>query len=485
MASTAGECRPQNRKLSSHVLPAAPTKRAATGSSRAQIAQITKDNVIIAQAGAVVPAEASEIFIHDLANIIYPSRPLQDSRDFAMTENPSPAVGNHGTLQSVESSFYIRSYQNEQDFYADNPQKVLLTQLAPDQAFLPFWPSSPFGLALMALLVLLPLQEDLDPMRETQIEVRNSYANIYARAALESVDGFCSGQEQTGAAPVSTPGMDDVPRSAIHPELPSTLDPVLALLLLGVYEYCQNSNRRLMRARIYSALILAMDLSLHICQPTNSEHSIIQARVWWNTLWSTSMRAQEALLETGFVAKQMTEGNIKGSHEHTQKRIRELDSFILAVIADLDQPPELSTWEGVDGVAIFNKWLMARFLAHTGIGALSNPASHTMAQYFIFRFFFRSKVFRSSWATKRSLDIFPESCPISALFAIYGMLWDAVLLRAYDVVAEERQDAERFIEELRHGVKSVCDFMSGNAIFGGVVDMAREVETVYLAHFHE
>lgn len=51
--------------------------------------------------------------------------------------------------------------------------------------------------------------------------------------------------------------------------------------------------------------------------------------------------------------------------------------------------------------------------------------------------------------------------------------------------ATEYQDAERFIEELRNGVKSVCDFMSGNAVFGGVMDMAREVETTYIAHFHE
>lgn len=49
----------------------------------------------------------------------------------------------------------------------------------------------------------------------------------------------------------------------------------------------------------------------------------------------------------------------------------------------------------------------------------------------------------------------------------------------------ERQDAERFIEELRHGVKSVWDFMASNAVFGGVSDMAREVETIYIAHFDD
>ncbi|KAJ5657443.1 Zn(II)2Cys6 transcription factor [Penicillium longicatenatum] len=51
--------------------------------------------------------------------------------------------------------------------------------------------------------------------------------------------------------------------------------------------------------------------------------------------------------------------------------------------------------------------------------------------------------------------------------------------------ATEYQDAERFIEELRNGVKSVRDFMPGNAVFGRVMDMAREAETTYTADFHE
>lgn len=49
----------------------------------------------------------------------------------------------------------------------------------------------------------------------------------------------------------------------------------------------------------------------------------------------------------------------------------------------------------------------------------------------------------------------------------------------------ERQDAERLIEELRHGVKSVYHFMALNAVFEGVIDMAREVEGVYGAHFYD
>lgn len=49
----------------------------------------------------------------------------------------------------------------------------------------------------------------------------------------------------------------------------------------------------------------------------------------------------------------------------------------------------------------------------------------------------------------------------------------------------ERADAERLIEELRHGSKLVCDFMSSNAVFEGISDMAREVETIYSAQLHD
>lgn len=133
----------------------------------------------------------------------------------------------------------------------------------------------------MALLVLLPLPEEPHPMQEVQTEIRNSYAKLYADAALKSIDSFSSDRDQTTAAPISTPGMDEAPRSSGHPRLPCTLEPVLALLLLGVYEYCQNSDRRQMRSRIYNALILAMDLSLHVNGTANLESSDIQSRVWW------------------------------------------------------------------------------------------------------------------------------------------------------------------------------------------------------------
>jgi hypothetical protein len=77
------------------------------------------------------------------------------------------------------------------------------------------------------------------------------------------------------------------------------------------------------------------------------------------------MRAQIGMLKAGVLAKEMTEGKVKGSPESFRKCVRELDSFILDVISELNQPPECQTWEGADATAVVNVWLMARFLAHT------------------------------------------------------------------------------------------------------------------------
>lgn len=76
------------------------------------------------------------------------------------------------------------------------------------------------------------------------------------------------------------------------------------------------------------------------------------------------MKAQEALLQTGVIAKEMRESKLRGNLESIRMRICDLDSSILAIIADLDQQPECQACES-DTVAILNMWHMARFLAHT------------------------------------------------------------------------------------------------------------------------
>lgn len=121
----------------------------------------------------------------------------------------------------------------------------------------------------MAILVLIPLPEDPRPMHETSVELRRSYANMYAEAARECVEASAGERDQT---------------MALHPEVPPALEPILALLLLGVYEYCQRDNRRQMRSHVYHALTISMDKSLHAVGSRDSKYLTAQTRAWWMTV---------------------------------------------------------------------------------------------------------------------------------------------------------------------------------------------------------
>lgn len=138
----------------------------------------------------------------------------------------------------------------------------------------------------MAILVLVPLPEDPHPMREGFVVLRRSYANMYAHAALESVETSSSERGQTIASHISDTNVGQEPRSSLHPEVPLTLMPILALLLLGVHEYCQHGNRRQMRAHVYHALTISMDLSLYTVGSRYSKYLAAQTRAWWMTVSS-------------------------------------------------------------------------------------------------------------------------------------------------------------------------------------------------------
>jgi hypothetical protein len=58
--------------------------------------------------------------------------------------------------------------------YADRPFRMTLTNAQPDNSSLPLCPRSPFLWALMAILVLVPLPDDPDPMCEAAVILRRS-----------------------------------------------------------------------------------------------------------------------------------------------------------------------------------------------------------------------------------------------------------------------------------------------------------------------
>lgn len=136
---------------------------------------------------------------------------------------------------------------------------------------LPYWPTSPLGLALAAILTLIPPEESHAP-DDAAAAIRQSYADLYARSALES--------SEDSLEPSSHTNLADGPRSTLHQIVPRKMEPVLAVALLSMYECCQRGNVSKMRVRANQALTSAMDLSLHI---ENSQTGCLDAhrRCWW------------------------------------------------------------------------------------------------------------------------------------------------------------------------------------------------------------
>ncbi|KAJ5747427.1 uncharacterized protein N7511_009123 [Penicillium nucicola] len=146
---------------------------------------------------------------------------------------------------------------------------------------MPYWPESSLALALSALMALIPVAEDQLPTTDMSLALRRSYAQLFAQTALAAADKEIDDL---------SPGLGAIPetqscqvRSSLHPRLPAQLEPILALVVLGVYEYIQRGNISRIRARVNQAITTAMDISLHSLDDTVTEFSEAQRRTWWIT----------------------------------------------------------------------------------------------------------------------------------------------------------------------------------------------------------
>ncbi|KAJ5782983.1 hypothetical protein N7457_004757 [Penicillium paradoxum] len=152
----------------------------------------------------------------------------------------------------------------------------------PEKAHMPYWPTSSLSLALSAMLVLIPTAADQVPVAENSLSLRRSYAQLFAQAALAAVE-----TEVDALSPTLRINVTDTDsfrtQSSLHPQVPAQLDPILALVVLSIYEYCQRGNVSRMRARGNQAITTAMDISLHALNSTTTEYSEAQRRAWWMT----------------------------------------------------------------------------------------------------------------------------------------------------------------------------------------------------------
>lgn len=147
-----------------------------------------------------------------------------------------------------------------------------------------FEPSSPLSLAISALLVLIPHPQEQNPSRLEYVRLRRDYAQSFAQSALEAVEVdselLHSSSDPANALSEGTPQFN---REPFHPKVPVSLESVLALNLLSVYEYAQRGNMAKMRNRAGQALTAAMSMSLHEATE-NDEFTEARRRAWWMTV---------------------------------------------------------------------------------------------------------------------------------------------------------------------------------------------------------
>lgn len=148
---------------------------------------------------------------------------------------------------------------------------------------LPIWPQSSLSLALSALLVLIPPSQGPFSMTEASIVLRRTYAQLFAQAALASVETEID--DMGPALHFNAPGAClSQGYSPLHSQVPLQIEPILALVVLAIYEYCQRGNVSRMRGRINQAVTTAMDMSLHELGSTTTEAFEAQRRAWWITV---------------------------------------------------------------------------------------------------------------------------------------------------------------------------------------------------------
>ncbi|KAK7958314.1 hypothetical protein PG988_013162 [Apiospora saccharicola] len=144
--------------------------------------------------------------------------------------------------------------------------------------------SSPLGLAISALLALIPCPQDRNSLAEDSVVFRRKYAQFVAQAAIESIELDSERPESSVEPRKALEEPDDVPRRpAFSPDVPLELESIIALDILSVYEYAQRGNLRKTKNRASTAMMFAMDLSLHLQGDVEDAYSECRRRVWWMT----------------------------------------------------------------------------------------------------------------------------------------------------------------------------------------------------------
>jgi hypothetical protein len=149
-------------------------------------------------------------------------------------------------------------------------------------------PYSPICLAISAILALIPLFPGKESRSTDAKTVRRNQAHDYATSCLNSIDVETELIESM-IAPQDALQKHFVEhgRAQFHPNVPLSLESILALLVLTVYEYAQRGNMTKMRARAGQALVMALDMGLCDKEDEGEIYTEARRRAWWMTVWSS------------------------------------------------------------------------------------------------------------------------------------------------------------------------------------------------------
>ncbi|PLB54195.1 C6 finger domain protein [Aspergillus steynii IBT 23096] len=226
-----------------------------------------------------------------------------------------------------------------------------------------FEPINPLGRAIAAIMVLVPHPNEKEPSRPEYVKIRRDFAHCFAKSAFDAVEIEYGTPDAPkipkGQAAEAVTGSD---REPFHPKLPVSLEGVVALALLSVYEYAQQGHLDRMLHRSNQSLALALSMSLHEALDED-EFAEARRRVWWMTYmsacqglavsnlppafdlydpwfvtpypegWKLLVEAQQAILESATFSRDLDQV-IKsgGDASWVLSRMAELDSQIASLL---------------------------------------------------------------------------------------------------------------------------------------------------------
>ncbi|KAH2930551.1 hypothetical protein KXW45_006210, partial [Aspergillus fumigatus] len=223
-----------------------------------------------------------------------------------------------------------------------------------EEPLLAYKPQSPLSLAVSAILALVPLPDDPEPLSPVAVIRRRTYAHTFAQLANAGVEEDCELQaSSTDPSQALANNRPRINREPLHPRTPVELESLLALLILCVYEYTQRGNLLKMRYRAGQALAIALDMSLQSLGEEHDECAEARRRAWWMTYycmlqgsivsttgWAVLMQAQQVLASaTQFVIdlnKCMSTG---ANMTYIYERMQQLDAWASSAIAQSNLLP--------------------------------------------------------------------------------------------------------------------------------------------------